>query len=256
MYNVLTAEVITRLPQYTTNDSGKYPQYSPDGKYVAISCYTGTPALVVFRTSDWSVVTLPETPTHCEMTKWAPDSSALLCATGNAPYLWIYNVGETWTRRAVAFGTGTTPVGFVSGIGMNPSGESFILGVPNTPPKWASYQYPSLNIIPHLTPSPPHIWNPGGIRIEFNAAASMVAITCESGDKFYVYDMGTRTRKTLPTELTAKHVMDVAFSKKGNLMATTVYGEAPYGRVYNAATMTQIPLPITLTNGVRNVAMG
>lgn len=233
IHNVADGTIDRHLPIFSTGEAYT-PTYSPDGQYLAFSCYTGTPSIVVFKTSDWTAVTLPELPGLCNMVRWAPDSSALLCATTTAPHLWIYEAGPTWTRRAVSFGVGEQPPTAVSSLAINPAGNRIVLGAPNSGQKWAVYTYPSLSMQPGFTPSPPHPFNNSATDMAISADGSLLIIACEVSDNFFMYSMTTGEKIALDASL-KKPVSAVAFAKKGKSFGAVFPSDLPVSRVYNAA---------------------
>lgn len=101
IYNLVTGD---RLPNPTQLPAAgvDWVELSPDGSFVALSI--GSSAIqYVYKTSDWSAISLGSLSGSLKKAKWNSDGSRLAQSTSSSPHLRIWDVsGDNFTARTVA----------------------------------------------------------------------------------------------------------------------------------------------------------
>lgn len=156
VWDVAAGTVAQSLPTFCTT-TPRRPKFSPDGRFLAFAGYVGTPSIIVFNTTTWAAIPLPNLPARCDQIAFTPDGNYLLCTTGTTPYLHIYDTA-TWTKQTVSFGAGV-PNGITYAIDINTAGNRVALSVGGWP-YVIQYNYfinagvHFFSIQSHLSPSP------------------------------------------------------------------------------------------------------
>lgn len=99
---------------------------SPDGAYLV----SAADSLTIYRTSDWSTVTLSSPPSGWpNRTAFSPDSSLFAVQTSAYPYIYLYNTAD-WSLLPELVGMPDTPVS----VSFSPDGGKFVTcGAYNNP---------------------------------------------------------------------------------------------------------------------------
>ena len=141
--------------------SGEAIAFSPNGRYLALGL-DFSPFVVVYRTSDWTKVTLGSQPTDTvRALAWHPDSSKLVVGQISSPYLQVYDT-TTWAKSTPF---SSQPGGQILGIAFNSRGT--VMGASfetNTPPNYFSYETYGWTKLSNVLTSPAVV---GGNRVCF-----------------------------------------------------------------------------------------
>lgn len=241
-----------------SNNTPRRPRFSPDGQYLAFACSTGTPALAVFRTSDWSLVTLPNMPARCDCLEWSPDGQYLVAGIGSTPYIRRWNV-STWTQASDVTAP-HQPGGNVYALAFNPAGTQLAITVGGSPYA-ARYNWPELNVNTYW-PSPPGTSFSTATDISYSRDGKYLAIATTATERIFIYDVsnpGAPVKMATPASpAIAYPVLSAQFSKKANMLALVEDHGANIGRVYKNGGWQTVALPagVVPDSATRDVAFG
>lgn len=257
IWRVADGVLLHSLATFTTG-TPRRPRFSPDGQYLAFACSTGTPALAVFRTSDWSMVTLPNMPSRCDCLEWSPDGQYLVAGIGTTPYLRRWNVSD-WTQASNVSAL-HQPGSNVYSMAFNPAGTQLAIGVAASPFA-ARYNWPELNVNTYW-PSPPGASFSSTPDMSYSRDGKYLAIASDGGEKIYVYDVsnpGAPVKVATPASpAIGAVVLSAQFSKKANMLALVEDSGANIGRIYKNGGWQTVALPagVTLDSTTRACAFG
>lgn len=248
---------VANLPTFTTN-TPRSPAFSPDGQYLAFACYTGAPSIVVFRTTDWTKVVLPNLPARCDALAWSPDSTHLLCCTGTTPYLQVYDAA-TWTKQPVSFGAGV-PGGNTYAMAINRAGDRVALSVGGSP-YVAQYNYfisagvQTFSLQPALL-TPPGTGFSTATALSYSSDGKLLAVATTAAPYLFIYDVDTRVKLANPATMPAYPVVWLAFAKRAKRLAAVQDSGTYTDLVYKASDWSDVTLPVRPDSTCRAVAYG
>lgn len=253
---------VANLPTFNGSTTPRSPAFSPDGQYLAFACYAGAPSIVVFRTSDWTKVALPNLPARCDALVWSPDGSHLLCCTGTTPYLWVYDAA-TWTKQPVSFGAGV-PGGNTYAIAITPNGPGgnvrVALSVGGSP-YVAQYNYfisagvQTFSIQAALQ-TPPGTGFSSASALSYSSDGKLLAVATTAAPYLFVYDVATGAKLANPATAPAYPVVWLAFARRANRLAAVQDNGTYTDLVYKASDWSAVTLPVRPDSTCRAVAYG
>lgn len=259
---VVDGVTMANLPTFNASTTPRSPAFSPDGQYLAFACYAGAPSIVVFRTSDWTQVALPNLPARCDALVWSPDGSHLLCCTGTTPYLWVYDAA-TWTKQTVSFGAGV-PGGNTYAIAITPNGPGgnvrVALSVGGSP-YVAQYNYfiaagvQTFSIQAALQ-TPPGTGFSSASALSYSSDGKLLAVATTAAPYLFVYDVATGAKLANPATAPAYPVVWLAFAKRANRLAAVQDNGTYTDLVYKASDWSDVTLPVRPDSTCRAVAYG